>query len=96
MGLAALALDGFALWLCFIYAPAKSDTNLAVIVLQFPDVGVMLVPVLALALAQPASGPFGCSPGRERPLPVELISSTRDSSSACPVMPPAVSKQCRL
>lgn len=51
VGLAALALDGFALWLCFIYAPAKFDTNLMVIVRQFPDVGIMLVPVLALAIA---------------------------------------------
>lgn len=51
VGLAALALDGFALWLCFIYAPAKFDTNLMVIIRQFPDVGVMLVPVLALAIA---------------------------------------------
>lgn len=49
-GLAALALDGFALWLCFIYAPTHFDTNLAVIIRQFPDVGVMLVPVLALAI----------------------------------------------
>ncbi|WP_411375717.1 hypothetical protein ACLH0K_04940 [Arthrobacter sp. MPF02] len=48
--LGALALDAFALWLCFIYAPAKFDTGLAVIVRQFPDVGVMLVPVLGLAL----------------------------------------------
>lgn len=53
VGLAALALDGFALWLCFIYAPAKFDTNLAVIIRQFPDVGVMLVPVLALAIIWP-------------------------------------------
>lgn len=53
VGLGALALDGFALWLCFIYAPAKFDTHLAVIVRQFPDVGVMLVPVLALAVIWP-------------------------------------------
>jgi CubicO group peptidase (beta-lactamase class C family) len=45
-----LALDGFALWLCFAYAPTRFDTNLAVIVRQFPDVGVTLVPVLALAV----------------------------------------------
>jgi CubicO group peptidase (beta-lactamase class C family) len=49
-GLAALALDVFALWLCFSYAPARFDTGLAVIIRQFPDVGVMLVPVLGLAL----------------------------------------------
>ncbi|MDR6507204.1 serine hydrolase domain-containing protein [Arthrobacter oryzae] len=47
---AALALDTFALWLCFVYAPVRFDTNLAVIVRQFPDVGVSLVPVLALAI----------------------------------------------
>ncbi|WP_258805065.1 serine hydrolase domain-containing protein [Pseudarthrobacter sp. NS4] len=50
VGLPALALDGLALWLCFIYAPARFDTGLAVIIRQFPDVGVMLVPVLGLAL----------------------------------------------
>ena len=50
VGLAGLTLDGLALWLCFIYAPAKFDTGLAVIIRQFPDVGVMLVPVLGLAL----------------------------------------------
>ncbi|MCD5341471.1 beta-lactamase family protein [Arthrobacter sp. AK04] len=49
-GLAALALDAFALWLCFIYAPARFDTNLLVIIRQFPDVGVSLVPVLGLAI----------------------------------------------
>lgn len=53
LGAAALVLDGFALWLCFIYAPAKFDTNLAVIVRQFPDVGLTLVPVLALAIIWP-------------------------------------------
>jgi hypothetical protein len=52
-GAAALALDAFALWLCLVYAPARFDTNLAVIVRQFPDVGVSLVPVLALALLWP-------------------------------------------
>ena len=52
-GVLALVLDGFALWLCFIYAPAKFDTNLAVIVRQFPDVGLTLVPVLALAIIWP-------------------------------------------
>ena len=50
LGTAALALDGFALWLCFAYAPARFDTHLAVIIRQFPDVGVSLVPVLGLAL----------------------------------------------
>lgn len=52
-GAAALALDAFALWLCLVYAPARFDTHLAVIVRQFPDVGVTLVPVLALALLWP-------------------------------------------
>ncbi|WP_457972363.1 serine hydrolase domain-containing protein [Arthrobacter sp. D1-17] len=46
----ALALDGFVLWLCLLYAPAKFDTNLAVIVHQFPDVGFSLVPALGLAI----------------------------------------------
>lgn len=50
VGLGTLAFDVFALWLCFIYAPAKFDTGLEVIIRQFPDVGVMLVPVLGLAL----------------------------------------------
>ena len=50
---AALALDAFALWLCLIYAPARFDTHLFVIVRQFPDVGVFLVPVLALAILWP-------------------------------------------
>jgi CubicO group peptidase (beta-lactamase class C family) len=50
VGLAALALDAFALWLCFIYAPARFDTGLLVIIRQFPDVGVSLVPVLGLAI----------------------------------------------
>jgi CubicO group peptidase (beta-lactamase class C family) len=49
----ALALDAFALWLCLIYAPARFDTHLSVIVRQFPDVGVSLVPVLALAVLWP-------------------------------------------
>ncbi len=49
----ALVLDAFALWLCLIYAPARFDTHLFVIVRQFPDVGVSLVPVLALALIWP-------------------------------------------
>jgi hypothetical protein len=52
-GLAALALDAFVLWLCLDYAPTKFDTNLAVIVRQFPDVGVTLIPALALAIVWP-------------------------------------------
>lgn len=50
---AALALDGFALWLCLVYAPTRFDTSLSVIVRQFPDVGISLVPVLALAILWP-------------------------------------------
>ena len=50
---AALALDGFALWLCLIYAPARFDTHLFVVVRQFPDVGVSLVLILALAILWP-------------------------------------------
>ncbi|MGX9902069.1 serine hydrolase domain-containing protein [Arthrobacter sp. SA17] len=61
LGAAALVLDAFALWLCFIYAPTKFDTNLAVIVRQFPDVGLTLVPVLALAIIWPVPARFGCS-----------------------------------
>lgn len=49
----ALALDGFALWLCLVYAPARFDTHLFVIIRQFPDVGVSLVPILALAVLWP-------------------------------------------
>ncbi|MBT2535356.1 serine hydrolase [Arthrobacter sp. ISL-69] len=49
----ALALDAFALWLCLIYAPSRFETNLAVIVRQFPDVGISLVPVLLLAIVWP-------------------------------------------
>ncbi|MDQ5862574.1 MAG: serine hydrolase, partial [Actinomycetota bacterium] len=52
-GVGALALDGFALWLCLVYAPARFDTHLFVIVRQFPDVGISLVPVLALAVLWP-------------------------------------------
>jgi CubicO group peptidase (beta-lactamase class C family) len=48
--LAALVLDAFVLWLCLSYAPTKFDTNLAVIVRQFPDVGVTLIPALGLAI----------------------------------------------
>ena len=50
---AALALDGFALWLCLVYAPARFDTHLFVIIRQFPDVGVSRVPVLVLAVLWP-------------------------------------------
>ncbi len=50
---AALALDGFVLWLCLVCAPARFDTHLFVIIRQFPDVGVWLVPVLALAILWP-------------------------------------------
>ncbi|RAX43982.1 serine hydrolase [Arthrobacter sp. AQ5-06] len=50
---ATLTLDGFALWLCLVYAPARFDTHLAVIIRQFPDVGISLVPVLALATLWP-------------------------------------------
>ncbi|MFP5366594.1 MAG: serine hydrolase, partial [Actinomycetes bacterium] len=46
----ALVLDAFALWLCLIHAPARFDTDLLVIIRQFPDVGVPLVPVLGLAV----------------------------------------------
>lgn len=53
VGTAALALDGFALWLCLAYAPARFDTHLSVIIRQFPDVGVSLVPALALAIIWP-------------------------------------------
>ncbi|WP_253907938.1 serine hydrolase domain-containing protein [Arthrobacter sp. H20] len=49
----ALALDGFTLWLCLSYAPARFDTHLFVIIRQFPDVGISLVPVLALAILWP-------------------------------------------
>jgi CubicO group peptidase (beta-lactamase class C family) len=49
----ALALDGFVLWLCLAYAPARFDTHLFVIIRQFPDVGVSLVPALALAILVP-------------------------------------------
>ncbi|MDR6415643.1 serine hydrolase domain-containing protein [Pseudarthrobacter sulfonivorans] len=52
-GAAALALDGFALWLCLVYAPARFDTHLSVIVRHFPDVGISLVPILALAIVWP-------------------------------------------
>lgn len=52
-GTAALALDLFALWLCLVYAPTRFDTHLFVIIRQFPDVGVSLVPVLALAILWP-------------------------------------------
>ena len=50
---AAVALDAFVLWLCLDYAPAKFDTHLFVVVRQFPDVGISLVPALALAILWP-------------------------------------------
>ncbi|GAA1114560.1 hypothetical protein GCM10009582_09900 [Arthrobacter flavus] len=50
---AALTLDGFTLWLCLAYAPTQFDTHLFVIIRQFPDVGVSLVPALALAILWP-------------------------------------------
>jgi CubicO group peptidase (beta-lactamase class C family) len=53
LGTAALALDGSALWLCLAYAPARFDTHVSVIIRQFPDVGVSLVPVLGLAIIWP-------------------------------------------
>lgn len=52
-GAKALALDGFALWLCLVYAPARFDTHLSVIIRQFPDVGISLLPVLAVAIVWP-------------------------------------------
>lgn len=48
-----LALDAFVLWLCLEYAPARFDTHLLVVIRQFPDVGLFLVPALALAIAWP-------------------------------------------
>ncbi|ABM06352.1 serine hydrolase domain-containing protein [Paenarthrobacter aurescens] len=53
LAVSALLLDAFALWLCFLYAPARFDTNVAVIIRQFPDVGISLVPVLVLAVLWP-------------------------------------------
>lgn len=50
---AALALDAFVLWLCLDYAPARFDTHLLVVIRQFPDVGLFLVPALALAIVWP-------------------------------------------
>lgn len=50
---AALALDAFLVWLSLGYAPVHFETQLAVIVRQFPDVGVTLVPALALAVLWP-------------------------------------------
>ncbi len=50
---AALALDAFVLWLCLDYAPTRFDTHLFVVVRQFPDVGISLVPALALAILWP-------------------------------------------
>ena len=77
----ALALDGFALWLCLIYAPARFDTHLFVIIRQFPDVGVSLVPVLALAILWPIPrtawllARMWAGPQRE-PLPVPAASGS--------------------
>lgn len=50
---AALALDAFVLWLCLDYAPARFDTHLLVVIRQFPDVGLFLVPALAVAILWP-------------------------------------------
>ena len=50
---AALALDAFLVWLSLGYAPVHFETQLAVIVRQFPDIGVTLVPALALAVLWP-------------------------------------------
>jgi CubicO group peptidase (beta-lactamase class C family) len=50
LGSAALGLDAFLMWLSLAYAPAHFETHLAVIVRQFPDIGVTLVPALALAV----------------------------------------------
>jgi hypothetical protein len=50
LGAAALGLDAFLVWLSFNYAPTHFETHLAVIVRQFPDIGVTLVPALALAV----------------------------------------------
>ncbi|MCO4273078.1 beta-lactamase family protein [Pseudarthrobacter sp. HLT3-5] len=76
-GVAALALDGFALWLCLSYAPARFDTHLFVIIRQFPDVGISLVPVLALAILWPI------------PRTVWLLSGTRAGphSTRCRALP---------
>lgn len=68
----ALALDAFALWLCLIYAPARFDTDLLVIIRQFPDVGVSLVPVLALAVLWPVPRTvwlLAKAKGQHRPAP---------------------------
>lgn len=50
---AALALEGLSLRLCLLCAPARFYTHLFVFVRQFPGVGVLLVPVLALAILRP-------------------------------------------
>ncbi|WP_332759587.1 serine hydrolase domain-containing protein [Pseudarthrobacter sp.] len=71
-GAAALALDGFALWLCLVYAPARFDTHLFVIIRQFPDVGVSLIPVLALAVLWPI------------PRSVWLLSKMRGAAATAP------------
>ncbi|HEX2247466.1 MAG TPA: serine hydrolase domain-containing protein [Arthrobacter sp.] len=49
----ALVLDAFLVWLAFVYAPARFETYLAVIIRQFPDVGAALVPALVLAVVCP-------------------------------------------
>lgn len=46
----ALALDGLLVWLCLVHAPARFETQLAAIVRQMPDIGLFLVPALALAV----------------------------------------------
>lgn len=45
----ALTLDAFLVWLAFVYAPARFETYLPVIIRQFPDVGAALVPALTFA-----------------------------------------------
>ncbi|NKX54260.1 serine hydrolase domain-containing protein [Arthrobacter mobilis] len=50
---AALALDGLLVWLCLVHAPARFAVDLAVFVRQLPDVGVTLLPALALAVLWP-------------------------------------------
>ncbi|NMR31604.1 serine hydrolase domain-containing protein [Crystallibacter degradans] len=50
---AAMALDAFLIWLAFVYAPARFETYLAVIIHQFPDVGATLVPALTVAIVCP-------------------------------------------
>jgi hypothetical protein len=88
VGLGALALDAFSLWLCFIYAPAKFDTGLAVIVRQFPDVGVMLAPVLGLALIWSLPRTVWLLVwSRSSPPPTDLDRSNSSQMSGRPVPP---------